>query len=146
MKNKKIIKSSLKEALTFFKKGNMLILAIGFIAGAVFSGVVSSLANDVIMSAIAHNILGENGKLDGLVWHGIKYGKFLGALLNFVIVTFLLFVLLFNYYLIKKIIKIRREKYKKEEEIKTPEKPLTTDELILQELQKINQNMEMQNK
>ncbi|WP_338582903.1 MscL family protein [Mycoplasmopsis cynos] len=133
----KIIKKSFKDAFAFLKKGNMLLLAIGFLAGVVFNAVVSSLANDIIMQAIA-STFGVT-KLDNWVVHGMLVGKFLGTVLNFIIVTTLLFVILFFYFIIKNIVNIRRAKNKPKEELQ--ELKPTTDELILQQLQEINKNL-----
>ncbi|SYV97788.1 large conductance mechanosensitive channel protein, partial [Mycoplasmopsis edwardii] len=58
-----LTRTSLKEAVNFFKKGNILLLAIAFLAGVVFNAVVASLANDIIMAAIS-NALGKSGLED----------------------------------------------------------------------------------
>ena len=50
----------LKEFREFAIKGNMVDLAIGFIIGAAFSKIVSSLVNDIIMPAIGLLLGGVN--------------------------------------------------------------------------------------
>ncbi|MGZ9762830.1 large conductance mechanosensitive channel protein MscL [Mycoplasma sp. 5912] len=139
---KSLLYESFTEASKFFKKGNLIILAVGFLAGTVFNAVVSSLANDVIMSAIAHNILGDKFKdIESLVWKGIKYGKFLGAIINFVIISFTLFIMLMSYFIIKAGIKRYRLKKNPPVAIEPEVVKPTTDELILEQLKLINQNL-----
>ncbi|WBP83939.1 MscL family protein [Mycoplasmopsis edwardii] len=132
-----LTRTSLKEAVNFFKKGNILLLAIAFLAGVVFNAVVASLANDIIMAAIS-NALGKNGLEDWKV-HGMLVGKFIGTVINFVIVTSLLFVLLFTYFLIKNAIKARKEKNAPVVEA-APAKP-SVEELILEQLKAINDKL-----
>jgi len=52
-KKKHIVRRSYDEAKKVVVKGNMFMLAIGLLIGASFGAVVTSLANDVIMAAIA---------------------------------------------------------------------------------------------
>ena len=79
----------LKEYKEFLFRGNLLDLAVAFILGAAFAAVVSSFATDVIMEPIAEQLGVNNvGAMEGA---GIKYGLFLAALLNFVIVATVLF-------------------------------------------------------
>ena len=42
----------LKEFKEFAMKGNMIDLAVGIIVGAAFTGVVTSLVNDIIMPPV----------------------------------------------------------------------------------------------
>ncbi|WP_318033131.1 MscL family protein [Mycoplasmopsis cynos] len=109
----KIIKKSFKDAFAFLKKGNMLLLAIGFLAGVVFNAVVSSLANDIIMQAIA-STFGVT-KLDNWVVHGMLVGKFLGTVLNLLssqpyYLLFYVFILLLKILLILEEQKINQKK------------------------------------
>ncbi|TDV23046.1 large conductance mechanosensitive channel [Mycoplasmopsis mustelae] len=138
-KPKSLWKETFSEAGKFFKKGNMIFLAIGFITGSVFSALVSSLANDVILSAIIQNILGDKFKdLNDLSWRGIKYGKFLGTLINFIVVTLVIFISLYIFYFVRLYLKKRRlKKHPPEIKIEEPPKP-TTDELILEQLKLMN--------
>lgn len=66
-------------------------------------------------------------------------GKFIGTVINFVIVTSLLFVLLFTYFLIKNAIKARKEKNAPVVEA-APAKP-SVEELILEQLKAINDKL-----
>lgn len=82
-----------KEFKEFAFRGNMLDLAIGIIIGGAFGAVVSSFAQDVLMSVVAA-AFGEPtfDNLTFAVGRGeILYGKFLTAVVAFLLVAFALF-------------------------------------------------------
>lgn len=86
----------LKEFKEFALKGNRLDLAIGVVIGGTFQSIVNSLVNDIIMPLI--NVV--TGKVDfsELVFtignSSIKYGSFISAIINFLIVAFSLFLII----------------------------------------------------
>lgn len=86
----------LKEFKEFALKGNIIDLAIGVIIGSAFQSIVNSLVNDIIMPLINS----FTGKMDfsDLVFHignsSVKYGSFISALVNFLIVAFTLFLVI----------------------------------------------------
>lgn len=85
----------LKEFKAFAIKGNVIDLAIGVVIGAAFGKIVSSLIDDVITPLILKPALeaAHLTKLEELTVFGtVKYGVFLSAVLNFVIVAFVLFL------------------------------------------------------
>lgn len=85
-----------KEFKEFALRGNVLDLAVGIIIGAAFTTVVNSLVEDVLMQAIAA-IIGEPdfSSLKFRAGDGvILYGSFLTAVVNFLIVALVLFLLL----------------------------------------------------
>ena len=79
----------------FIMRGNMLDLAVAVIIGIAFIAVVNTLVNDVIMQFIApifgqpnfDNLTFTLG--DGIIY----YGKFLTALVNFLIIAATIFVI-----------------------------------------------------
>jgi len=85
-----------KEFKQFLFRGNLLDLATAVIIGIAFGAVVNSLVKDVITPVIA----AVGGKPDfsfltlKLGDGVIKYGDFLNALINFVIIAAVLFVIL----------------------------------------------------
>jgi large conductance mechanosensitive channel len=87
------MKSAWKEFKAFAMGGNLIDLAIGFIIAAAFVKVVESLANDVIGGIIA--AIGGSPNLDDKVFAigkgEIKWGTFLGTLINFLIIGLVLF-------------------------------------------------------
>ena len=87
----------LKEFRDFAVKGNAIDMAVGIVIGAAFGKIVSSLVNDIIMPPIGMLM----GKVDfsRLAIHlnektAIKYGLFINALLDFVIVAFAIFMVI----------------------------------------------------
>jgi large conductance mechanosensitive channel len=86
----------LEDFRKFVMRGNVLDLAVAVVIGVAFNAVVNSLVNDVIMQVIAA-IFGEPNfdKLTLTVNDGIiYYGRFLTALVNFLIVAATLFVVI----------------------------------------------------
>lgn len=86
----------MKEFKEFALKGNVVDLAIGVIIGAAFSSIVSSFVDDVITPLLLKPALEAANlqDLDKLVIFGtVKIGKFLSAVLKFLIVAFILFLI-----------------------------------------------------
>ena len=92
--------SLLEEFKKFAFKGNVVDLAIGVIIGAAFGAIVKSLVEDVIMPLIGLILPGDKG-YEGWVWHvgdkAIPYGKFLGAVVNFLLVALVLYVFIVKF-------------------------------------------------
>jgi large conductance mechanosensitive channel len=84
----------LKDFKAFVMRGNILELAIAFVLGLAFVGVVTSFTNDILMAAIGA-IVGKPNFADLTLKIGdgrIRYGAFLTVLVNFLIVAFALFL------------------------------------------------------
>lgn len=113
----------LKEFRDFAMKGNVVDLAVAVVIGAAFAAIVSSLVDDVITPLLLTPALkAVNAQdLDKLVWGTVKYGKFLAAIIKFVIVAFILFL----------IIKAMN-RFKKKEAPPAPAGPSTTDKLLME--------------
>jgi large conductance mechanosensitive channel len=80
----------------FAMRGNVVDLAVAVIIGVAFNAVVNSLVNDVIMQIVAA-IAGEPNfdELTFTVNGGvIYYGRFLTAVVNFLVVAATLFVII----------------------------------------------------
>lgn len=87
----------LKEFKAFAMRGNVVDLAVGVIIGAAFNKIVSSLIEDVITPLVLKPALEAANltHLDELTLFGtVKYGVFLSATLNFIIVAFVLFMII----------------------------------------------------
>ena len=87
----------LKEFKEFAVKGNVIDLAVGVIIGAAFGKIISSLVNDVSTPLLLDPVLKASGleSIDELVVFGsVKYGLFLSATINFIIVAFILFLII----------------------------------------------------
>ena len=119
--------SVIKEFREFALKGNVVDLAIAVIIGAAFSAIISSFVEDVITPLLltpalrAANV--EN--LEQLSWGAVKYGKFLAAIIKFIMVSMVLFAF------IKALNKMKRKK----EDMVTPSVPeLSLSEKLLTEI------------
>ncbi len=86
----------LKEFKEFALKGNIVDLAVAVIIGAAFGAIVSSLVDDVITPLLLTPALESMGAKDigQLTWGTVKYGNFLSAIIKFIVIAFVLFLLL----------------------------------------------------
>ena len=85
-----------KEFKAFAMRGNVVDLAVGVIIGAAFGTIVNSFISDVITPLLLKPALdaAQLSKLEDLTIFGaVKYGKFLSATINFIIVAFVLFLI-----------------------------------------------------
>jgi large conductance mechanosensitive channel len=85
----------LREFNEFIKEYKVMPLAIAFIMGAAITTMIQSLVNDVIMPVITPFIPGGEWKTATLVIGPIviKWGSFLGALINFIIIALVVFMI-----------------------------------------------------
>lgn len=87
----------ISEFKAFAMKGNVVDLAIGVIIGGAFSKIVSSLIDNVITPLLLKPALeaANLSKIEELtVLGGVKYGMFLSAIINFIIIAFVLFLII----------------------------------------------------
>lgn len=84
----------LKEFKDFAVKGNVIDLAIGVVIGGAFGSIVSSLIDNVITPLILDPALKAANLKDiqDLKWGAVKYGSFLSAVISFVVIAFVLFL------------------------------------------------------
>jgi len=115
------------EFKAFILKGNVMDMAIGVIIGTAFAGIVTALTTDII-NPLINGIGGAEvgGELKIYGGQVIKYGDFITAIINFLIMAFVLFILL---KIVNKIMAIGK---KKEEEQKAAEK--AADIVLLEEI------------
>lgn len=84
----------LKEFKAFATKGNIMDLAVGVVIGGAFQSIINSLVNDIIMPAISI-LTGKVDFSDMMFTVGdasIKYGNFITAIVNFLIIAFSIFL------------------------------------------------------
>lgn len=88
------MKSFFSEFKKFIMRGNVLDLAVGVIIGAAFQGVVSALTDNLI-SPLLGMIGGMNFDMLSFKINGAEffYGKFITAVINFLIMAFVIFVI-----------------------------------------------------
>ena len=89
------IKKFFEEFKAFAMRGNVLDMAVGVVVGSAFTAIVNSLVGDVINPLIGlffnndfSNVVIKIGDVD------LKIGSFISAIINFLIVAFVLFVVL----------------------------------------------------
>jgi large conductance mechanosensitive channel len=119
--------SVLEEFKKFAFRGNVVDLAIGVIIGAAFGAVVKSLVEDILMPLIGLILPGDKG-YEGWVWQvgdkSIPYGKFLGAVVNFLIVALVLYLFIVKF--LGWIMKSQKE------EAASPPPPTKDQELLME--------------
>ena len=85
-----------KDFRDFVMRGNVLDLAVAVVIGVAFNAVVNSLVNDVLMQLIAA-VVGKPDFSDLTFTINdavVRYGSFLTALINFLIIAATLFVII----------------------------------------------------
>lgn len=116
-----------KEFKAFIAKGNVMDMAVGIIIGAAFTAIVNSMVGDILMPVIgmftsgidfSNLFVALNGESYATLAAAeeagatvVKYGVFINAIINFLIVAFVIFML------IKQVNKL------KEQEAKAPAVP-----------------------
>jgi large conductance mechanosensitive channel len=89
------MKRMIDEFKEFALKGNLIEIAVAFILGLAFSAVVTSFVDDIVLQVIAA-IVGQpsfNALTINVNDSVIRYGAFLTALLNFLLIAFVLFLI-----------------------------------------------------
>jgi large conductance mechanosensitive channel len=92
---KQFFMGMLREFREFAMKGNVIDLAVAVVMGAAFGAIVSSFVDDVITPLLLQPALNAVGAKDigALTWGTVKYGNFLAAIIKFVVIAFVLFLL-----------------------------------------------------
>ena len=85
----------LKEFKDFVMRGNVIDLAVAVVIGAAFTAIVSSLVDNVITPLLLAPALKAANlqDIEKLAWGAVKYGLFLSAVIKFVIIAFILFLI-----------------------------------------------------
>jgi large conductance mechanosensitive channel len=114
-----------KDFKDFALKGNVVDLAVAVIIGGAFGTIVSSLVDDVITPLLLTPALklanAEN--IDTLSWGAVKYGKFLSAIIKFIIIAWILFLLVRG---------MKKLTAKKDEAPAAPPAPTATEKLLME--------------
>ena len=85
-----------KDFKAFVLKGNVLDLAIAVVLGGAFGAIVTSLVNDIIMPLVGIILGGiDFAALSIQVGSAtVLYGKFIQAIVNFLIIAFVIFLVM----------------------------------------------------
>ena len=116
------MKKFLEEVKAFALRGNVMDLAVGVIVGGAFSSITNSLINDIIMPVVGI-FVSEASFADLAVQVGpavITYGNFIQAVINFLILAFVVFCM------VKAVNRVARKKT--EEPVKPPVPPEPSNE------------------
>ena len=119
----------LKDLKAFLLRGNVVDLAVGVIIASAFGAIVTSFVNDIITPLLLNPALkaAKVQNIAELAWNGVTYGKFLSAIINFLVVGTVLF------FVIKAMEKA--QSLTKKEEVVEEEAPVAPTELeVLQEI------------
>lgn len=132
----------LKDFKDFAVKGNVIDLAVGVIIGGAFGKIVASLVNDIIMPVVGllvRNVDFANLfiSLDGTYYPSLaaakeaaaatlNYGMFINIIIEFIIITFSIFLV------IKQLSKLKKEDVIEEEEVTTKDCPYCFTEIHLE--------------
>lgn len=85
----------LREFRDFINRGNVMDLAVAVIIGAAFTAIITSLVDDILMPLIGV-ILGGIDFTQLTITFGsavIAYGNFIQAVINFIIIAFVVFLI-----------------------------------------------------
>ncbi|MCF2553891.1 large conductance mechanosensitive channel protein MscL [Faecalicatena contorta] len=126
------MKKFMNEFKEFISRGNVMDMAVGIIIGGAFTSIVSSLVEDIInpllglfggmnFDKLQLNLLGEVT---------LNYGKFISAVINFLIMAFIVFMLMkvMNGFAAK----LKRKEEEVEEEKTTKTCPFCKSEIAIE--------------
>ncbi len=133
------MKKFFKEFKEFITRGSVLDMAVGVIVGSAFTAIVTALSNNIlkpIINWILTLIFGQNSlsdiytylkkvEVDGVVDLTqsiyIDWGAFINAIINFIIIAFVLFVIVKAMNNFQRKMRELEEKVKKQDEQPAPE-------------------------
>ena len=86
----------LKEFKDFVMRGNVVDLAVAVVIGAAFGAIVSSLVEHIITPLLLAPALkaARLQDIDKLAWGAVKWGSFVSAVIKFLIIAFILFLII----------------------------------------------------
>lgn len=116
------MKGFIKEFKEFISRGSVIDLAVAVVIGGAFTKIVNSLVDDIIMPIIGVIIGGINFE-NLMITVGtaeIKYGMFIQAIVNFLLIALVIFSI------IKSI-----NQFKKKEEEKSEEPVAPSEDIVL---------------
>jgi large conductance mechanosensitive channel len=127
----------------FIMKGDVLDLAVAVVIGGAFGKIVTSLLEDIITPALLKPAM-EAANVDDLAKlsiNGIKYGSFLAAVLNFIVIAFVIFLL------IKAVEGTKRKTARQEALAETaPDPTIVAQENLISSLDRLTRAVEAQNR
>lgn len=131
------MKKFFNEFKEFITKGNVLDMAVGVIIGAAFKDIVTSLTNDLISPILGifggvdfsdlKLVIGTKEVVDAagvttIVENTLNYGAFITAIINFLIMAFIIFMLVKG---VTAVEKLSIQAFKKKQAEEAPAAPTT---------------------
>jgi large conductance mechanosensitive channel len=110
----------------FIMRGNVIDLAVAVILGTAFNQIIQSLVEDIITPALLQPALeaARVDQLSELSANGIRYGLFLAAVINFLVIAFVIFLL------IRAFEKAKRQFVREEEAVEAADPVLESQERL----------------
>ena len=133
------MKKFFEDFKAFIAKGNVVDMAVAVIIGGAFGKIVTSLVNDIVMPCISmltggvavsdwKYVITEADEAAGIAESAINYGTFIQNIIDFILVTLVIFIVLRTFLTIK-------SKFEKKEEVVEEEKePEETELDILKDI------------
>lgn len=126
------MKKLLNEFKDFIMRGNVMDMAVGVIVGGAFTAIVNSLMDDILNPIIGlFSVDGFEGLKVMIGGTALNYGNFISAILNFLIVAFVIFNIVKGLNRLSSLSHLHKEE-KPEEEPAEPE--LTKEEELLTQI------------
>ena len=113
--------SFIKEFKKFAIRGNVIDLSVGIIMGGAFGKIITSVIEDLFMPMINPLLVTDHNWQSIEVGPGIKVGQFAAAVLNFLVISVVIFALIRIMY-----------RLKKAEEQEKSEAPTPTEKLLME--------------
>jgi large conductance mechanosensitive channel len=112
----------LKEFRDFALRGNVVDLAVAVIIGGAFGAIVSSLVDNVITPLLLRPALkaAHADNLEQLSYGAVKYGLFLSAIIKFIVIAFILFMI------------VKAMKSMEKKKVPAVTGPSSTDQLLME--------------
>lgn len=127
----KDLKKGVSDFKSFISRGNVVDMAVGVIVGGTFGKIVTSLVNDVLMPLIGIILGGVNFE-DLSIKVGeanVLYGVFIQTIIDFLIISFCIFLMVKLF-----------ESFKKKEEIKEEVVKKSDEAVLLEEIRDLLKN------
>ena len=122
------MKKFIEEFKQFIARGNVMDMAVGVMIGGAFNAITTSLINDIIMPVLgiftgSISFAEQSVTIQGAV---ITYGNFIQAILNFLIMAFVVFCL------VKTMNRLHRKRKEAPAEPPTPPAPSNEEKLLME--------------
>ena len=113
----------------FIARGNVMDMAVGVIIGGAFTGIVTSLTDNIINPLITTITGGGTDMAGSLVIAGMDFGALISAIINFLIVALIVFAMVKGLNKLQEATDAITKKEKEEAEAAAPTCPFCLEEV-----------------